>query len=127
MPQTRSGPSADSEQRHRAGKQQANAGITAVDAAEAIWRHVRSYFEHTASGGGDTSFTSASDLYDLYEIDKEILTYRTPEECVEKIRYYLDHSYEAEAIAKTGRERATREHTWEKRFEKIFLTIGLIR
>jgi hypothetical protein len=67
------------------------------------------------------------DLYDLYEIDKEILTYRTPEECVEKIRYYLDHSCEAEAIAKTGWERAAREHTWEKRFEKIFLTIGLIK
>lgn len=66
------------------------------------------------------------DLYDLYEIGKEIVTYRTLEECADKVIYYLNHIEEAEAIAKAGRERAVVEHTWEKRVQKIFKVLGLI-
>lgn len=66
------------------------------------------------------------DLYELYEVGKEIVTYRTPEECADKIVYYLNHPDEAKAIGKAGRERALREHTWEKRFERILKTLGLL-
>ena len=67
------------------------------------------------------------DLYELYEIGKEIETYRNPEECCEKIEYYLSEPLKAEAIAKAGRARAVRDHTWEKRFNKVLSTIGLIQ
>ncbi len=66
------------------------------------------------------------DLEDLYIIGKEIETYKTPEECAQKVRYYLDHPDEAEAIGRAGRERAVKDHTWEKRFEKVLRVIGLI-
>lgn len=66
------------------------------------------------------------DLYDLYEVGKEIVTYRYPEECAQKIAYYLNHQEEAERIAKAGRERAVREHTWEKRFEKMLQVVELV-
>lgn len=66
------------------------------------------------------------DLYNLFEIGKEIVTYHTPEECADKISYYLNHSNECEIIAEAGRKRAVKEHTWERRFEKIFQVIGLI-
>jgi spore maturation protein CgeB len=42
------------------------------------------------------------------------------------VRYYIDHPNEAEAIARAGRARAEKEHTWEKRFEKLLKTIGLL-
>jgi spore maturation protein CgeB len=66
------------------------------------------------------------DLYDSYEVNKEIITYGTPDECAEKIRYYLANADEREKIAKAGRLRAEKEHTWEKRFEKVFRTLELI-
>lgn len=66
------------------------------------------------------------DLEDLFEIGKEIETYRNVDECVKKVRYYLNHPEEREAIAKAGRIRAEREHTWEKRFEKLFKVLGIL-
>ena len=67
------------------------------------------------------------DLEDLFEIGKEIETYRLVDECVKKVHYYLEHSLEREAIAKAGRQRVVRDHTWEKRFEKIFQQIGILK
>jgi len=66
------------------------------------------------------------DLEQLFVIEKEIETYRTPKECAEKVCYYLNHPNEADAVGRAGRLRAEREHTWEKRFEKVMKTIGLI-
>lgn len=66
------------------------------------------------------------DLYELYEVGKEIITYKTPEECAQKIRYYLDHPEERKTIARAGRIRAEREHTWELRFKKLLMTIGFL-
>lgn len=66
------------------------------------------------------------ELERVFEIEKEILTYRTFDELVKKIQYLLDHPDEAEAIRKAGHRRAVSEHTWEMRFEKIFTLMGLI-
>ena len=60
------------------------------------------------------------DLQLVYEVGKEIVTYQTIEECVEKVRYYLRHDKEREAIAMAGHKRATLEHSWRKRFGVIF-------
>ena len=66
------------------------------------------------------------DLEDLFVIGKEIECYRNVDECVEKVHYYLKHPDEAESIGRAGRARAEQEHTWEKRFEKLLRTIGLL-
>jgi hypothetical protein len=66
------------------------------------------------------------DLHDLYDINKEIITYKSPEDCAEKIEYYLKHVDERETIAAAGRIRAEKEHTWENRFDKVLRTMGLI-
>jgi len=58
---------------------------------------------------------------------EEILTYSGIENLISKIKYYLDHPAEAEAIRNKGYLRARRDHTWEGRFEKIFRLIGLLR
>ena len=60
------------------------------------------------------------DFDNLFVIGKEIETYHTPKESVGKVVYYLNHPDETEAIARAGRLRAEKEHTWEKRLGGLF-------
>jgi len=62
----------------------------------------------------------------VYEIGREIVTYRDVEDCAKKIKYLLGHPEEAEKIRRAGRERALKDHTWERRFEQIFRMAGLL-
>lgn len=62
----------------------------------------------------------------VYEVGKEIVTYQDVKDCAEKIKYLLDHPEEAAKIRKTGRERALKDHTWERHFEQIFKMVGLL-
>jgi spore maturation protein CgeB len=62
----------------------------------------------------------ADDLDQFYVPGKEIVLYTTLDDLVEKVRYYIAHETEREAIARAGYERSIREHTYEKRFRKIF-------
>ena len=61
-------------------------------------------------------------LEDFFEIGKEIETFRDSDEMLRKIRYYLDHPDEREAIARRGQERCLRDYSMEKRtaeFDRI--------
>ena len=49
----------------------------------------------------------------------EVLTYRHPDECVEKVKYILDHESERCAIAAAGQRRTLREHTFTSRAARI--------
>lgn len=69
-----------------------------------------------ATGVGSCLLTDRKEnLPDLFEPDSEVLTYRTAEECVEKVKYILDHEDERRAIAAAGQRRALRDHTFENR------------
>ena len=58
-------------------------------------------------------------LSELFEPDKEVLTYRTAAECVEKVIYILEHEDERCSIAAAGQLRTLREHTFENRAARI--------
>lgn len=62
----------------------------------------------------------------VYDIGKEVMTYTDEKDCAEKIKWLLAHPDDADAIRKAGRKRAATEHTWEKRFETVFKTIGIL-
>lgn len=65
-------------------------------------------------------------LADLFDPGKEAATYRTPEECAERIRYYLSHEPERAAVARAGQERTLRDHTYSQRMtELVHLVEGL--
>lgn len=49
------------------------------------------------------------DLASMFEPDKEAVYFKTPDELVKKIKYYLEHEEEREAIAKAGYERLLRD------------------
>lgn len=82
------------------------------------------HFEVPACGGFLLTDYSP-DLEEYYQVGKEVDCYRSFEEMADKIRYYLAHDKEREAIAKAGHERTLREHTWDKRFADIFHKIKL--
>lgn len=66
------------------------------------------------------------ELARAYEIGQEIVTWRNPEDLAEKIFHLLAHPAEAEEIRQRGYERARRDHTWERRLEKVFGILGVI-
>lgn len=59
-----------------------------------------------------------------WELGKEILCYRSVEELVEMYSYYRKRPEECLKIAQAAWRRSVAEHTWEKRFRKIFQQTG---
>lgn len=77
-----------------------------------------------ATGMGALLITDwKKNLPDLFEPDNEVITYKTQEECVEKVKYYLEHDKEREMIARAGQERTLKDHTFENRMKEL---IGII-
>jgi len=62
-------------------------------------------------------------LYEMFESGKEVVTYRTPEECAEKIQHYLTHEAERQTIASAGQARTLRDHTYQCRMQEF---MGLV-
>ncbi|MGB2705973.1 MAG: glycosyltransferase [Candidatus Omnitrophota bacterium] len=65
------------------------------------------------------------EIAEFYELGKEIDTYHTPEELVDKVRFYLIHPASAEKLREAGYRRALRDHTWKRRFETLFAKIRI--
>lgn len=65
------------------------------------------------------------EIAQFYEIGKEIDTYRTKEELVDKTKYYLNHPEAAEKLREAGYQRALRDHTWKARFQQLFREVEL--
>jgi len=63
-------------------------------------------------------------LPQLFEPEREILTYRTGHELKEKVDYYLAHPQEQAEISDRSHARAHREHTYELRLKRIFDILG---
>jgi spore maturation protein CgeB len=65
------------------------------------------------------------EIAEFYDIGKEIDTYRTPGELVDKTKFYLNDREAAERLRAAGYARARRDHTWVRRFEELFTKTGL--
>lgn len=53
---------------------------------------------------------AAPNLTQIFEPDKEVITYRNLEEALEKIKYYLANDEERKAIAHAGQQRTLQDH-----------------
>lgn len=58
-------------------------------------------------------------LPELFEPDKEVVVYKTVDECVEKVRWLLEHPKEREEIASAGQRRTLKEHTYMHRAVRL--------
>jgi len=75
---------------------------------------------YEATGVGTMLITDWKvNLPEMFEPGKEVVAYRTPEECAELIQYYLTHDNEREAIARAGQQRTLREHTYYHRMQEF--------
>lgn len=72
------------------------------------------------AAGGFVLTNYCAETAELFEEDKEIVMFRTPEELVEKVAYYLEHADERTRIAAAGQKRVLADFTYEK-FLKRFL------
>lgn len=61
----------------------------------------------------------------FFEPDVEVATYRNAEELVEKSKRLLKDTAWRQSLRHRGRDRAVREHTWQKRLAGVFRQIGL--
>ncbi|MBF0253987.1 MAG: glycosyltransferase family 1 protein [Candidatus Omnitrophica bacterium] len=65
-----------------------------------------------ATGVGTCLLTEkTSNLKDLFEEGRELVSYGSVEECAELAKYLLDHEKEHERIAQAGQKRTLRDHT----------------
>lgn len=60
-----------------------------------------------------------SETADIFEEDKEIVMFKTPEELFDKVDYYLNHDEERKAIAKRGQAKVLECYTYEKKLKTI--------
>jgi len=58
-------------------------------------------------------------ISDFFDIDNEVVIYRSFEECLEKIQYLLDHDAERKRIAANGFKRTHGEHILKPQVEKF--------
>ncbi len=78
-----------------------------------------------ATGNGCCLLTEeAANLRDLFEPDREVVTYSCVDEAVEKARYLLENESVRHAIAEAGRRRTLTSHRWAQRCDVIEDVIG---
>lgn len=85
-------------------------------------------FEATATG----SFLMTEwvpTLYECFQDGRHLVTFKTMDEAVEKTRYYLEHEYERNEIARAGMEHTLARHTYRHRIGTMLeaLNVGSIR
>lgn len=59
-------------------------------------------------------------------LENKIVTYRTKEECLEKIQYYLSHEEERKKIAKEGMRLVCEKHTYTHRIKQVLEDVKIL-
>jgi glycosyltransferase involved in cell wall biosynthesis len=91
-----------------------------VDSAEGLAGNIR-MFETTAMGA--MLITDASpNIGQIFEPGREIVTYENAANAVEKLRYYLAHPAEREAIAQAGQRKALSRYSTRVRAQEVLET-----
>ena len=71
------------------------------------------------SAGGFVMSSYCLETAELFEEDKEIVMFRTAEELLEKVDYYLEHDTEREKIARAGYEKVINCYTYERKMKEL--------
>jgi spore maturation protein CgeB len=66
-------------------------------------------------------------IYDYFQVGKEIIVFTDIHDMIAKIRYYLDHSEEAAAICSAGREKVIKNYTWDRVWRKALLKVVSVK
>ena len=73
-----------------------------------------------ATGVGACLITdTGKNMRDIFEADKEVVTYTNIDEAVEKVNYLTEHEEVASEIASAGQKRTLKDHTMKVRYQQI--------
>lgn len=103
-----------------------NLGMGGIGYSESLTNVKGRDFEITGTGGGMYLTSFNPDLARHFRVGEEIICYRSREELVELIRYYLQHEEEAEDIVRRAYERSLKEHRWLHRYLKILDILEMV-
>jgi spore maturation protein CgeB len=62
-------------------------------------------------------------IEEVLEPDKELVTFHSEDEMIDKIKYYLPEEEKRKKIAEAGRQRVLKEHTYEVRLKEMLAII----
>ena len=94
---------------------------THIDAAQGMAGNMRLY---EATGVGTFLLTdNLPNLPELFQPGVHVGVYDSAQDCVAKIKYYLAHDAEREAIAKAGQAHTLAAHSYGQRIEEILALI----
>lgn len=54
-------------------------------------------------------------LHELFELDREVVVYKSADECIERVKWLFDHPKKREEIALAGQTRTLKDHTYAQR------------
>ncbi len=83
------------------------------------------HFEINGSGGFQLSYY-VEGLEKHYEIGAEIGVYLDPDDLLQKVKLYLADDALRESVARAGHQRTLADHTFQKRFARVFERMGLV-
>lgn len=73
-----------------------------------------------ATGVGTCLLTDwKENLSSLFDVDREVVTYRSTEECLERMHYLQNNPDVCSAIAQAGQKRTLRDHTFAHRAQRF--------
>lgn len=67
------------------------------------------------------------ELRRYFDVQKDLIAFNGIDEMLQKIRYYLDHPDEAEAIRQAGRAKVLARYTWKQTWPRILAPIIRVR
>jgi len=103
-----------------------NLGMGGIGYSEDLTNVKTRDFEIPGTGGGMYLTSFNADLAQHFIVGKEIACYRSRDEMLELVRYYLQNSDAAQAMARRARERCLREHRWLHRYRHIYQILGVL-
>ena len=71
------------------------------------------------AAGGFALTNYCEETAELFKEDEEIVMFKTPEELVDKVSYYLEHDVKRREIARKGQEKVLQNYTYEKQLQKL--------
>lgn len=75
---------------------------------------------YEATGMGTCLITEwKENLHTLFEPEKEVVTYRSANELIEKVNYLLENDDERTKIGKAGQKRTLKEHEYQDRIKEL--------
>lgn len=76
--------------------------------------------------GGFALVEYSKELEELFDLDREVVAFYTPEDMVKKVEYYLSHPEETDEIAQRGLAAVRNRHTIRHRVEEMSRIAGVI-